>query len=85
MLGVYHTGYNEEQGKNTVKLPWACANPKQIYRGKKEELTEVVEKRKGAAVLWSNQVDAAAVVGADEKVDGSGSARVLRRREEEER
>ena len=36
------------------------------------------------AVLWSKQVDAAALAGADAKVDGGGGVRALRRREEEE-
>ena len=35
-------------------------------------------------MLWFDQVDAAALVDADTKVDGGGRARVLRRREEEE-
>ena len=34
-------------------------------------------------MLWFDQVDAAALVDADTKVDGGGRARVLRRREEE--
>ena len=33
-------------------------------------------------MLWFDQVDAAALVDADTKVDGGGRARVLRRREE---
>ena len=39
--------------------------------------------RKVAAMFWCTQVDAAALVDADTKVDGGGRARVLRRREEE--
>ena len=35
-------------------------------------------------MLWFDQVDAAALVDAETKVDGGGRARVLRRREEEE-
>ena len=34
-------------------------------------------------LLWFDQVDVAALVDADTKVDGGGRARVLRRREEE--
>jgi len=34
-------------------------------------------------LLWFDQVDAAALVDADTKVDGGGRAWVLRRREEE--
>ena len=35
-------------------------------------------------MLWFDQVDAAALVDADTRVDRGGGARVLRRREEEE-
>ena len=49
------------------------------------EETRDVERGGVQVELWSNQVDAAAVVGAEAKVDGGGSARVLRRREVEER
>ena len=34
--------------------------------------------------LWSDQVDAAAVVGAEAKVDGGGCARALRQPEEDD-
>ena len=45
-------------------------------------LTGVDEQRRCAAVLWSRQVDAAALVGADGM--RGGGARALRRREEED-
>ena len=51
----------------------------------KEDLLRLREQRRGTTFLWLNQVDAAAVVGAEAKVDGGGNARVLRRRELEER
>ena len=51
----------------------------------KERLTRAVECGGVQTKIWSNQVDAAAVVGAEAKVDGGGSARVLRRREVEEK
>ena len=35
--------------------------------------------------IWSDQVDAAAVVGAEAKIDGGASTRALGRREVEER
>ena len=38
----------------------------------------------GVVFLWSDQVDAAAVGGADAKVDSGGCARALRRRKEED-
>ena len=57
----------------------------QICYTRGEVLTGAAEQRRCTAVLWSNQVVAAAGVGADEKVDDGGSARVLRRCKEEER
>ena len=42
------------------------------------------ELRRGAAAFWYDQVDAAAVVEADAKIDGGGRARRFGRREEEE-
>ena len=42
------------------------------------------EQRRGATFFWSNQVDAAAVVGAETKVDGGGCARARRRHEEDD-
>jgi len=56
----------------------------QIWGWKRNELTGAAEQRRSAALLWFDQVDAAALVDADTKVDGGGRARVLRRREEEE-
>ena len=41
------------------------------------------EQRRSATLLWLDQVDAAALVDADTKVNNGGRARVLRRREEE--
>ena len=42
------------------------------------------EQRRSAAFLWCGQVDAAAVVEADAKIDGGGRARRFGRREEED-
>ena len=48
-------------------------------------LTGADEQRRCAAVLWSRQVDAAALVGADGmRGGGGGGARALRCREEED-
>ena len=47
-------------------------------------LTGADEQRRCAAVLWSRQVDAAALVGADGMRGGGGGARALRCREEED-
>ena len=47
-------------------------------------LTGAGEQRRGAAVLWSRQVDATALVGADGVRGGGGGARALRCREEED-
>ena len=55
----------------------------QIWGWKGNELTGAAEQRRSAALLWFDQVDAAALVDADMKDDGGGRARVLRRREEE--
>ena len=44
----------------------------------------LMEQRRSAAFLWYDQVDAAAVVEADAKVDGGGRARTFGRREEED-
>ena len=41
---------------------------------KAENLPELVRKRKGAAVFWCVQGDAAARVGAEATIDGSGGA-----------
>ena len=70
--------------KNSVKLPWARANPKQIYRGEEEELTESVEWRRCERGVWSRQVDAAANGEAEAEFEDDGGARVRGRREEEE-
>ena len=43
-----------------------------------------MKQRRCADEIWSDQVDAAAVVGAEAKVDGGGRARVLGRREVED-
>ena len=50
-----------------------------------EELTKAVEWRKRASGIWYEQVDAAAVDVAEARVDGGGGARVLGRREEEDK
>ena len=42
------------------------------------------EQRRSAAFLWCGQVDAAAVVGAEAKVDGGGRAPMVGRCEEED-
>ena len=42
------------------------------------------EQRKSAAAFWCDQVDAAAVVEADVKIDGGGGARRFGRHEEED-
>ena len=48
----------------------------------KERLTRAVERGGVQTRIWSNQVDAAAVVGAEAKVDDGGRPRVLGRRKE---
>ena len=53
--------------------------------GGEDELTEAVERRRRASRIWSEQVDEAAVDEAEARVDGSGGARVLGRREEEDK
>ena len=75
------------QDKNTEARRRTPKNTKTLVvdlRWKEGRLTKVKEQWRGTAFLWSNQVDAAAVVGAETKVDGGGCARVLRRREVEE-
>mgnify|MGYP005830196571 FL=1 len=42
------------------------------------------EQRRSAVFLWCGQVDAAAIVGAEAKVDGGGRAPMVRRCEEED-
>ena len=49
-----------------------------------ENLPELVRKRKGAAVFWCVQGDAAAKVGAEATVDGGGRAPEAERREEDD-
>ena len=44
----------------------------------------LMEQRRSTAFLWCSQVDAAAVIGAEAKVDGCGRARTFGRREEED-
>ena len=44
---------------------------------KAENLPELVRKRKGAAVFWYNQGNAAAKVGAETMVDGGGGVQRL--------
>ena len=51
---------------------------------KAENLPELVRKRKGAAVFWCVQGDAAAKVGAEATVDGSGRAPEAERHEEDD-
>ena len=51
---------------------------------KAENLPELVRKRKGAAVFWCVQGDAAAKVGAEATVDGGGGAPEAERREEDD-
>ena len=54
-----------------------------LYRKKKNLLT-ILNSGGGVKFFWSGQVDAAAVSGAEAKVDGGGCAWALRRREEED-
>ena len=54
-----------------------------LYEEEKYLLT-LLNRGGGVAFLWSDQVDVAAVGGADAKVDGGGCARALRRREEDD-
>ena len=56
-----------------------------VYGKSEERLTRAVERGQAQMRIWSNQVDAAAVVGAETKVDGGGCARALRQWEVEER
>ena len=51
---------------------------------KAENLPELVRKRKGAAVLWCVQGDAAAEVGAETTVDGGGGVPEVERHEEDD-
>ena len=51
---------------------------------KAENLPELVRKRKGTAVFWCVQGDAAARVGAKAKLGDGGGAQVQRCRKEEE-
>ena len=44
----------------------------------------LMEQRRSAAFLWCDPIDAAAVVGAEAKVDCSGRAPMVGRREEED-
>ena len=48
-----------------------------LYGEEEEGLTRAVEQRRCADEIWTKQVDAAAVVGAEVKVDGGGGARVV--------
>ena len=50
---------------------------------KAENLPELVRKRKGAAVFWYNQGNAAAKVGAETTVDDGGRVPEAERREED--
>ena len=51
---------------------------------KAENLPELVRKRKGAAVFWCVQGDAAAKVGAETTVDDGGGAPEAERRQEDD-
>ena len=51
---------------------------------KAENLPELVRKRKGAAVLWCVQGDAAAEVGAKTTVDGGGGVPEAKWHEEDD-
>ena len=51
---------------------------------KAENLPELVRKRKGAAVFWCVQGDAAAKVGAEATVEGGGGAPEAERHEEDD-
>ena len=51
---------------------------------KAENLPELVRKRKGAAVFWCVQGDAAAGVGAEATVDGGGGALEVEQRKEDD-
>ena len=48
-----------------------------MIRSRVEDLPMSKEQQRGAAVFWHDQVDAAAVVEADAKIDGGGRARML--------
>ena len=54
-----------------------------IWGGRREGLPMSQEQRRGAAAFWYDQVDAAAIVEADAKIDGGSRARGFGRREEE--
>ena len=56
-----------------------------LWEEEEEELTRAVERQRCADEIWSEQVDAAVVVGAEVKVDGGGGACVLGCREEEDK
>ena len=51
---------------------------------KAENLPDLVRKRKGAAVLWCVQGDAAAKVGVEMTVDGGGGAPEVEWHEEDD-
>ena len=55
-----------------------------LLYNKKKNLLTLLNSGGSDKFLWSDQVDATAVGGADTKVDGGGCARALRQREEED-
>ena len=55
-----------------------------LFYNKKKNLLMLLNSGGGIKFLWFDQVDAAAVGGADAKVDSGGCARALRRRKEED-
>ena len=74
----WRTNKGEEELRRTHR------NPNGIWE-EEEELTGAVGQWRRADEIWSIQVDAATVVDAVAKIEGGGGARVLRRREMEER
>lgn len=60
-------------------------NPNGIYgEGRWKNLPRLLERRRSASEIWTNQVDAAANVEAEVKLDSGGRARALGCRKEED-
>ena len=63
---------SEERGRTRMN----SGNPNaDLLYNKKKNLLTLLSSGGGVKFLWSNQVDAAAIGGADAKVDGGGCAR----------
>ena len=73
---------SEERGR--TRMNSGNPNADLLYKQKKN-LLMLLNSGGGVKFLWSDQVVAAAIGGADAKVDGGGCAWVLRRREEEDK